>query len=72
MIFLSKPLVGAVTIISPLELIRTKMQSERLSYREISKAFRLSIKSEGISTIMRGLGPTLLRDVPFSGWLDCQ
>ncbi|CAD5117890.1 DgyrCDS6632 [Dimorphilus gyrociliatus] len=58
--------VGAVTLISPLELIRTKMQSERLSYRELSKAIRLSIKSEGISTVMRGLGSTLLRDVPFS------
>uniref|UniRef100_A0A4W4E869 Mitochondrial glutathione transporter SLC25A40 n=1 Tax=Electrophorus electricus TaxID=8005 RepID=A0A4W4E869_ELEEL len=48
-------IVGSATLISPLELIRTKLQSERQSYRELS-ARRL----------LRGLGPTLLRDVPFS------
>ncbi|XP_026759621.1 probable mitochondrial glutathione transporter SLC25A40 [Galleria mellonella] len=57
----------AVTIVSPLELIRTKMQSKRLSYSEISSALHQVIKYEGFKGLFRGLGSTLLRDVPFSG-----
>ncbi|ELU06485.1 hypothetical protein CAPTEDRAFT_151137 [Capitella teleta] len=59
--------VVAATIISPIELIRTKMQSEQLSYSHVGMAVRTSIKQNGPLSLMRGLGPTLLRDVPFSG-----
>ncbi|CAG9787155.1 unnamed protein product [Diatraea saccharalis] len=57
----------AVTIVSPLELIRTKMQSKHLTYGEISTALRHVIRYEGYRGLFRGLGSTLLRDVPFSG-----
>ncbi|XP_035458121.1 probable mitochondrial glutathione transporter SLC25A40 isoform X1 [Spodoptera frugiperda] len=57
----------AVTIVSPLELIRTKMQSKKLSYADIMSALRQVIKYEGYKGLFRGLGSTLLRDVPFSG-----
>lgn len=60
-------LVGSATLISPLELIRTKLQSQRQSYRELSAVIRSAVHTEGWLTLWRGLGPTLLRDVPFSG-----
>ncbi|XP_006636200.1 mitochondrial glutathione transporter SLC25A40 [Lepisosteus oculatus] len=58
--------VGSVTVISPLELIRTKMQSQKLSYRELNTFIRTSVAADGWLSLWRGLGPTLLRDVPFS------
>lgn len=56
----------AATFISPLELIRTKMQSKKLSYREIGEAIRLLVQQRGYISLWKGLGPTILRDVPFS------
>lgn len=56
----------AATTISPLEMVRTKMQSKKLSYWEVTAAIRQLVKVEGWSSLWRGLGPTLLRDVPFS------
>lgn len=58
--------VFAATVISPLELIRTKMQSEKLTYREVRKAVKDMLKHEGYLSLWKGLGPSLLRDVPFS------
>ncbi|XP_026318600.1 solute carrier family 25 member 40-like isoform X2 [Hyposmocoma kahamanoa] len=57
----------AVTIVSPLELIRTKMQSKKLTFAEISGALQQEVKAKGLGGLFRGLGSTLLRDVPFSG-----
>ncbi|XP_050099990.1 probable mitochondrial glutathione transporter SLC25A40 isoform X1 [Anopheles aquasalis] len=59
--------VLAVTIVNPLELIRTKMQSERLSYREVGRAFRHLVRMQGVLGMWNGFFPTILRDVPFSG-----
>ncbi|XP_050405550.1 probable mitochondrial glutathione transporter SLC25A40 isoform X2 [Patella vulgata] len=58
--------IWAVTLISPLELVRTKMQSEQLTYREIITAIQKMISQGGLLSMWRGLGPTLLRDLPFS------
>ncbi|KAM8735060.1 mitochondrial glutathione transporter SLC25A40 isoform 2-T2 [Acanthopagrus schlegelii] len=58
--------VGSATVISPLELIRTKLQSQKQSYRELTDCIRSAVQSEGWWSLWRGLGPTLLRDVPFS------
>lgn len=58
--------VIATTVINPLELIRTKMQSEQLSYSQIGLAVSRTLKQDGLLGIMRGLGPSLYRDVPFS------
>lgn len=59
--------VGAVTVISPLELIRTKMQSRQLSYRELGVCIQSAVAQDGWLSLWRGWGPTVLRDVPFSG-----
>ncbi|CAG7836079.1 unnamed protein product [Allacma fusca] len=56
----------AVTVISPLELIRTKMQSVRLSYKEVYAACRSLYAVKGIKGFWLGWGPTIMRDVPFS------
>lgn len=66
--------VFAATVISPLELIRTKMQSEKLTYHDVHKAVRGMVKQEGILSLWKGLGPSLLRDVPFSAiyWLGYE
>lgn len=56
----------AATTISPLEMVRTKMQSQKMSYWEISRAVGQLVKIEGPLSLWRGLGPTLLRDIPFS------
>ncbi|XP_056300560.1 probable mitochondrial glutathione transporter SLC25A40 isoform X2 [Pseudoliparis swirei] len=58
--------VSSATVISPLELIRTKLQSQKQSYRELTDCIRSAVQSEGWLSLWRGLGPTLLRDVPFS------
>ncbi|XP_046450968.1 solute carrier family 25 member 40-like [Daphnia pulex] len=56
----------AVTMVSPLELIRTKMQSQKLSYQEVGVAVRELVKNRGFFGLWQGLSPSLLRDVPFS------
>ncbi|KAG8010063.1 Solute carrier family 25 member 40 [Nibea albiflora] len=58
--------VGSATVISPLELIRTKLQAQKQSYGELTNCIRSAVQSEGWLSLWRGLGPTLFRDVPFS------
>lgn len=58
--------VIAVSVISPLELVRTKMQSARLTYEELGRAVRGLVSQHGLLSVWRGWGPTILRDVPFS------
>ncbi len=56
----------AASVISPLELIRTKMQS-RSSRHGIVSGIRADMAEHGgVRGLWRGLGPTLWRDVPFS------
>lgn len=57
---------ATTAVVSPIELIRTKMQSKPLTHREIISALRESIKHGGIRSLYIGMWPTLLRDVPFS------
>ena len=57
----------SVTVIAPLELVRTKLQSrENYRYSELFPTIRNVVKQEGILSLWRGLSPMLLRDVPFS------
>ncbi|XP_075683750.1 mitochondrial glutathione transporter SLC25A40 isoform X1 [Rhinoderma darwinii] len=58
--------LGSATLISPLELIRTKMQSRPLSYKELTSCIKSSVVKEGWRSLWKGWGPTVLRDVPFS------
>ncbi|XP_069770388.1 mitochondrial glutathione transporter SLC25A40-like [Narcine bancroftii] len=66
--------VGAVTVISPLELIRTKSQSRPLKYKELRNVIRTAVAQEGWLSLWRGWGPTVLRDVPFSAiyWFNYE
>ncbi|NXG64640.1 S2539 protein, partial [Hemiprocne comata] len=66
--------LGAVTVISPLELIRTKMQSRQLSYRELGVCIQSAVAQDGWMSLWRGWGPTVLRDVPFSAlyWFNYE
>ncbi|XP_075998815.1 mitochondrial glutathione transporter SLC25A39 isoform X2 [Genypterus blacodes] len=66
--------LGAVTVISPLELVRTKMQSRQLSYSELQVCIRSAVAQGGVLSLWRGWGPTVLRDVPFSAlyWFNYE
>ncbi len=66
--------IMAATAVSPLELIRTRMQfagREHGRLRVICTELFTAIKGEGWRPLWRGLQPTLWRDVPFSAiyWL---
>lgn len=43
------------------------MQSKKMTYSEMNTAIRTVIQTQGILGLWRGLPPTILRDVPFSG-----
>ncbi|XP_026873662.2 solute carrier family 25 member 39 isoform X1 [Electrophorus electricus] len=66
--------LGAVTVISPLELIRTKMQSRKLTYGELRVCICSAVTHDGWLSLWRGWGPTVLRDVPFSAlyWFNYE
>jgi len=61
------------SIVSPLELIRTNLQSTPVSpgvphtLRSVLTSVGSMARAQGVRYLWRGLGPTLWRDVPFSG-----
>ena len=74
------PLVAGITartaiatLVSPLELIRTNLQSTPLSpdnpntLRSVLSSVHGLVRRQGTMFLWRGLNPTLWRDVPFSG-----
>ena len=62
---LAKTISDALTF--PLNLIKTRYESEFYSYKSLSHAFKTIFGSEGIRGLYRGLAPTLIRDVGYSG-----
>ncbi|KAG0381030.1 hypothetical protein BGX24_000622 [Mortierella sp. AD032] len=65
----------AATVISPLELFRTRMQSVHTDtkgnaglFRGVSQGIVAMVRTEGALSLWRGLAPTLWRDVPFSAF----
>lgn len=61
--------VFAATAVSPLELIRTRMQFKGIEsgkLKPVTLELTRSIRIDGIRVLWRGLQPTLWRDVPFS------
>ncbi|XP_017872120.1 PREDICTED: solute carrier family 25 member 40 [Drosophila arizonae] len=56
-----------VTAITPLEMIRIKMQSGYVTYKELWVVLRSLIKTHGMFVLWRGWPPTVMRDAPFSG-----
>lgn len=79
----SKPLLPLVagilartaisSIASPMELVRTNLQSTPISpehpntLRSVLTSVRGLVQARGFGCLWHGLGPTLWRDVPFSG-----
>lgn len=66
--------LGTVTVISPLELVRTKLQAQHVSYRELGSCVRAAVAQGGWRSLWLGWGPTALRDVPFSAlyWFNYE
>ncbi|KAJ3666316.1 hypothetical protein Zmor_001766 [Zophobas morio] len=66
--------IFAVTVVNPLELVRTKMQSKRITYTEIRKSLKIFIQQNGYAGLWTGIVPTLCRDVPFSAiyWMSYE
>ncbi|KAM5149536.1 mitochondrial glutathione transporter SLC25A39 isoform 3-T3 [Callospermophilus lateralis] len=66
--------LGTVTVISPLELVRTKLQAQHVSYRELGTCVRAAVAQGGWRSLWLGWGPTALRDVPFSAlyWFNYE
>ena len=66
----------AATTISPIELLRTKMQYHGYhgSLFPVIRLVITGIKEQGLGILWRGLVPTLWRDVPFSAiyWLTLE
>jgi solute carrier family 25 protein 39/40 len=66
----------AVSIISPIEMVRTKIQAESVTpaARDYWRLVTNAVKTDGVLSLWRGLGATLLRDVPFSAfyWLGYE
>ncbi|KAI9508772.1 mitochondrial carrier [Russula earlei] len=75
------PLVAGVSarsvvsaVVSPLELVRTNLQSTPKlpdaphTLRSVLGSLGALVRERGVGHLWRGLGPTLWRDVPFSGF----
>jgi len=56
----------AVTLVSPLELVRTKMQSQKMPWSDVTKCLKDLVSTQGFRGLWNGYTATLLRDVPFS------
>lgn len=62
----------SATVISPIEMFRTRLQAlptngVNPTYASTFKDLGELVKGKGMTVLWRGLGPTLWRDVPFSG-----
>jgi solute carrier family 25 protein 39/40 len=61
------------SLVSPLELVRTRLQSTPTypgtphTMQSVLDGIRSMVATDGARSLWRGLGPTLWRDVPFSG-----
>lgn len=58
----------SATLVTPLELVRTRLQASDTSHsmRSIVSSLSQQVSAEGPSVLWRGLSTTLWRDVPFS------
>lgn len=64
--------VAAASVISPVEMFRTRMQATTSHngtgvFAETLSGLRQMVKSQGYTSLWRGLTLTMWRDVPFSG-----
>ncbi|EDW37660.1 GL27056 [Drosophila persimilis] len=56
-----------VTAITPIEMVRIKMQSGYITYEELWRVMRTLVRQHGVLGLWRGWPPTVMRDAPFSG-----
>jgi len=61
----ARAFAGSVMI--PFTVIKTRFESNAYNYKTTYQAFRNIMRVEGLRGLTLGLGPTLFRDVPFSG-----
>lgn len=61
----ARTVAGSVMI--PFTVVKTRMESGTFHYRSVTAALGDILRTEGVRGLGRGLGPTLVRDVPFSG-----
>ena len=61
----ARALAGSVMI--PFTVIKTRFESRAFNYSSTAHALSSILRTEGLRGLTRGLGPTLVRDVPFSG-----
>lgn len=66
----------SATVISPIELFRTRLQSSGKSKTstDVANDILSMVRKQGISSLWRGLTPTLWRDIPFSAiyWMGYE
>jgi len=58
--------IVAVTAVNPLELVRTKMQAQRMPLYQVKSCLKDLVATKGVLGLWSGYTATLLRDVPFS------
>jgi len=61
----ARTFAGSVMI--PFTVVKTRVESGSFQYRSVVTALTSIVSKEGLRGLTRGLGPTLARDVPFSG-----
>jgi len=57
--------IAAFTMI-PFTVLKTRYESGRFTYMGLGSGLGQILRTEGLTGLYRGLGPTLVRDVPFS------
>ena len=65
----ARVLAGAAMI--PFTVIKTRFESPLYNYASVEGALRQILRQEGARSLAAGLGPTLLRDAPFSALYLC-
>jgi ornithine carrier protein len=55
---------GTGAVLTPVELIKSRVQVNPKKYPDVSSAFRITVKEEGPSALFKGVKPTLTREVP--------
>jgi len=66
--------IFSATLVSPLELVKTLQATRPNNTVGVFSEIAQIARQEGFSQLYRGLAPTLLRDVPFSGiyWMTVE
>jgi len=55
----------------PLNIIKTRYESDFYNYKNLSNAFTSILRKEGFRGLYKGLSPTLVRDIGYSGMYYC-